>query len=268
MCRPYPLWGCVGNSGLVDRTAAFDRLRGAYVDGGVTIDVDIAKVRSGDVAEHVAVVTVVIVVVDEDEAIVVAIIVAVAVAVAEDAVIIEVVAVVAIVVTVAVAVAADKPAVVVKEPVVVLVVDYRVPAEAGHDGGGLKDARSVLGAAGVGSRLEAHGRDRVVAAAVDVNRLTHPAGVAVLLGLLTNIDGRRYFDVADVAEYVAVAVVVVELTVVAIVAVAVKVAEDEVEVIIVVAVVVVLVAEGGCSLSWMIAGVARTILVVLGQGGS
>src|SRR5829696_4389505 len=201
MCRPYPLWGCVGNSGLVDRTAAFDRLRGAYVDGGVTIDVDIAKVRSGDVAEHVAVVTVVIVVVDEDEAIVVA-----------------------IVITVAVAVAADKPAVV-KEPVV-LVVD-------GHDGGGLKDARSVLGVAGVGGRLKAHCLDGVVTAAGDANRLTHVAAVGVLIDILTNIDGWRYIDVADVAEYVA--VVIVELTVVAIVvAVAVKVAEDDVEVIIVV----------------------------------
>src|SRR5215213_563975 len=194
MCRPYPLWGCVGNSGLVDRTAAFDRLRGAYVDGGVTIDVDIAKVRSGDVAEHVAVVTVVIVVVDEDDVVVVAIVVAVAVAVAT-----------------------DKPAVV-KEPVVVIVVD-------GHDGGGLKDARSVLGVAGVGGRLDSHCLDGVVTAAGDVNRLTHVAAVGVLIDILTNIDGRRYIDIADVAEYVA--VVMVELAVVAIVvAVAVKVAED------------------------------------------
>src|SRR5215216_1530246 len=102
-----------------------------------------------------------------------------------------VVAVVVVLVVPTVAVVVLSVTVVVKDHVVLVEVEGKVPALGGQGGVEVKDAQSSLGAAGVGGRVEAHGLDRVLTAAGDVNRLAHLAGVAVLLGLLASFEGRR-----------------------------------------------------------------------------
>src|SRR5829696_7222083 len=211
---------------LLNRTAADGVATAVHVDAGANvIEVEFVAPAAVDnlpvaaEAERVAVVDVynVVTVVVAVEIVVVTVVVTVVIAV--------VVAVEAVLVVPTVAVVVLSVTVVVLDYVELVGVEGKVPALDGQGGVEVKDAQSGLGAAGVGGRVEAHGRDRVVAAAVDANRLTHLAGVAVLPGLLASFEGRRLVEVADVVEadplvavnIVAVVVVAVVLVVVVVV---------------------------------------------------
>src|SRR5215216_1178205 len=221
--RPPPwkyLGGGVGRRCcLVDLTAADGVATAVHGDAGAkVIDVEIAEPPAAVDDLPVAAEAEIVAVVNVD-------LVAVVVAVVVTVVIAVVVAVEVVLVVPTVAVVVLSVTVVVLDYVELVGVEGKVPALDGQGGVEVKDAQSGLGAAGVGGRVEAHGRDRVVAAAVDANRLTHLAGVAVLLGLLASFEGRRHLEVADVVEadplvavnIVAVVVVAVVLVVVVVV---------------------------------------------------
>src|SRR5215216_2533154 len=174
---------------LLNRTAADGVATAVHADAGANvIEVEfVAPAAVDDLpvaaeAERVAVVNVDLV------AVVITVVIAVVVAV-EVVLVVPTVAVVVLSVTV-----------VVKDHVVLVEVEGKVPALDAQDGVEVKDTQSGLGAAGVGGRVETHGLDRVITAAGDVDRLTHLAGVAVLLGLLASFEGRRHLEVADVVE--------------------------------------------------------------------
>src|SRR5215216_4146382 len=219
--RPPPrkyLGGGVGRRCcLVDLTAADGVATAVHGDAGAkVIDVEIAEPPAAVDDLPVAAEAEIVAVVNVD-------LVAVVVAVVITVVIAVVVAVEVVLVVPTVAVVVLSVTVVVLDYVELVGVEGKVPALDGQGGVEVKDAQSGLGAAGVGGRVEAHGRDRVVAGAVDANRLTHVAGVAVLIGLLASFEGRRDLEVADVVEAVnqsavnIVAVVVVAVVVVAVV---------------------------------------------------
>src|SRR5215218_709933 len=223
--RPPPrkyLGGGVGRRCcLVDLTAADGVATAVHGDAGAkVIDVEIAEPPAAVDDLPVAAEAEIVAVVNVD---LVAVVVAVVITVVITVVIAVVVAVEVVLVVPTVAVVVLSVTVVVNDHVELIGVEGKVPALDGQGGVEVKDTQSGLGAAGVGGRVEAHGRDRVVAGAVDANRLTHVAGVAVLLGLLASFEGRRDLEVADVVEAVnqsavnIVAVVVVAVVVVAVV---------------------------------------------------
>src|SRR5215218_8907261 len=213
--RPPPwkyLGGGVGRRCcLVDLTAADGVATAVHGDAGAkVIDVEIAEPPAAVDDLPVAAEAEIVAVVNVDlVAVVVAVVITVVITV-----------VIAVVVAVEVVLVVPTVTVVVLDYVELVGVEGKVPALDGQGGVEVKDAQSGLGAAGVGGRVEAHGRDRVVAAAVDANRLAHLAGVAVLLGLLASFEARRHLEVADVVEadpLVAVNIVAVVAVVVAVV---------------------------------------------------